>query len=451
MTTSDPIALAGSIADAIVASAISDGDRATWLAPVIEVDGDRRHVTLQTGDPTLYQGSAGIAWACAEAGAVLGRDDLARLGVAGARASVARAGDDLGSGLYDGSTGVGLVALTVGLRAGDADLAEAGRALLGRAARSPASGPDLIHGGAGVLAGLLAADRIDGGRGWLRAAGRIGAALLEDAERRDWGWGWPLPGMDEPALCGLAHGTSGIAWALGELEAASDPTTGGRGGREVGADGGAVGIPDGVANGIAGALRFERSWFDHRTNTWPDLRAGLTPAGEPPPRPTIWCHGAPGIGLARLRLNALRPDPTLVAEAAAALQSSVSAAEGDGDAAGLAFGLTVCHGVGGTLELLVSAAEALDEVEHLEAAGWLLDRAVDRLGPDVERWPSGVDGSPSVPGLMTGLAGTMLVLLRLAHPGRLMGVGLPFVDWAAGERRAARADASREAVDIVPA
>ena len=424
MTVADPVTLAQSIADSLVASAVSDGDRATWLAPVV-AEGSHRHVTLETGDATLYQGSAGIAWACAEAAAILGRDDLARVALDGVRGAIASAGaepgpsvgSELGSGLYDGLTGIGLVALAVGSRLGDRDLAERGRDILDRAAAGPASGPELVRGEAGVIVGLLAADRIDGGHRWLPTAKRHGEALLAAAQRRSWGWAWPLPEMDEPALCGLAHGAAGIAWALGELEAAA-------------ADGTRPVDPS-LAEGLAGALRFERSWFDHRRNTWPDLRAGQVEEGAPVPHPTLWCHGAVGIGLTRLRLDRLRPDPALLAEAASALQSSVAAAVGNeaGPPTAPPFGLTLCHGLGGTLELLLTAGEALGEEAHLATARWLFDRAVVELGTDVERWPSGVAGCEWAPSLMTGLAGTMLVLLRLAEPGRLAGIGLPFVDW----------------------
>ena len=69
--TVDAEAVAGGIADALVASAISDGWRATWLAPALGDSAPRHRVPLQTGDPGLYQGSAGIAWACLEAAAAL--------------------------------------------------------------------------------------------------------------------------------------------------------------------------------------------------------------------------------------------------------------------------------------------------------------------------------------------------------------------------------------------
>lgn len=399
-----PVILANKIADALVVSAISDGKRATWLGTVVEEGVDGRRVIQRTGDASLYQGSAGIAWACAEAAAVLDRDDLSDLARVGAWGAVTAARDADGTGLYDGLTGIGLAALVVAIRVGDEALAARGRGLLDQAAASPAAGPELIRGSAGVLLGLLAADRVSGDDRWLSAARWHGGNLLASADRQPWGSSWQLPDMNEPALCGLAHGAAGIAWALAELHAATGDAE--------------------SAAACAAALQFERSWFDRRQNTWPDLRTGLVPPGFPVPHPTLWCHGAAGIGLSRLRIHQVFPHPSLLAEAASALQSSVAAASTEPHFGVRPFGLTVCHGLGGTLELLAAAHEVLGEEEHLTTARWLLDRAVAELGDEVEVWPTGVEGGSWDPGLMTGLAGTMLALLRMAWPRRLPSVGL---------------------------
>jgi lantibiotic modifying enzyme len=102
----------------------------------------------------------------------------------------------------------------------------------------------------------------------------------------------------------------------------------------------------------------------------------------------------------------------LEAEAACALQAATAAASRE-----LRHGadLTVCHGLGGTLLLLLEAARALGEQEHQEAARWIAERALEWLGDDAGAWPSGVPGGGFSPGLMTGLAGTMHVLARLEH------------------------------------
>ncbi len=378
----------------------------------MEGDTSTRRVVHHTGDPTLYQGAAGIAWACALAADLLSRDDLRLLARQAAWGAVRSINDPIGTGLYDGMAGIGLAALATGLRLGDAELAGRGRALLDQAAAAPAQGPDLTHGSAGVIIGALTAHRISGETRWLEAANRHGEDLLAAANRQPWGWSWPLPHMGEPALCGLAHGAAGVAWALAELHVSTGD--------------------DAFAHACAAAIEFERSWFDRRRNTWPDLRVDLVPAGAPAPRPTLWCHGAVGIGLSRLRIHQLLPHPSLLAEAGAALQSSVAAVVADPPGAFRPFGLTLCHGMGGTLELLACAHEALDEKEHLGTARWLVDQAVEALGDDVELWPTGIEGGVSAPGLMTGLAGTMLVLLRIAFPRRLPSVGLLLVELSEG-------------------
>ena len=55
-------------------------------------------------------------------------------------------------------------------------------------------------------------------------------------------------------------------------------------------------------------LAFEDSSYDAERHNWPDLRGGGAPTF-----PCQWCHGAPGIGLARLamaRLDVTRLDVT---------------------------------------------------------------------------------------------------------------------------------------------
>jgi lantibiotic modifying enzyme len=113
----------------------------------------------------------------------------------------------------------------------------------------------------------------------------------------------------------------------------------------------------------------------------------------------------------------------LIAEAAAALQSSLSAGVRFTAGMPIEHGLTTCHGVGGVLELLLEAYRVLGEPEHLASARWLVARALTALGPDVERWPDGL-GTVADPGLMTGLAGVMLTLLRVSDPGSVPSVGL---------------------------
>jgi lantibiotic modifying enzyme len=95
--------------------------------------------------------------------------------------------------------------------------------------------------------------------------------------------GWRAPDLSRP-LAGLSHGASGIGLALIEIGVALGDET----------------LIDAGAAGFA----YEETIFDAATGNWRDLRPDV-PAG---PGMASWCHGAPGIGLARLRALQVAPD-----------------------------------------------------------------------------------------------------------------------------------------------
>lgn len=384
------------IADELLATAIVAGGRATWLTPWPSPDDEARTVLL-TGEPTLYGGSAGIALACAEVGRRLDRPDLVELGRAAARHAVSRLAAVDGGGLYDGRSGIGLAALAVGTVTEDDALRDAGAAVLDALVGHDPDVDDVISGAAGVAVAFVRAAAIDGRSAWLEHAATMGRLLVARAQRNAWGWSWRSGGDDPTALCGLAHGSAGVAWALGELDRAGLADADGR-------------------EASARACQFERSWFDPRTSTWPDLRtttAATTDAVSS--SPTFWCHGSAGIGVSRLVVDSCadRDDLSARGELAAALQSSCSRAAVELDRGEISGGLTVCHGLGGTVDLLLDAHVAQHEPQHRAAATWIVERAVELLGNDVDRWPGGVRDVPAA-GLMTGLAGTLVTLARLA-------------------------------------
>src|SRR5262249_51943775 len=139
-------------------------------------------------------------------------------------------------------------------------------------------------------------------------------------------WSWRLP--DTPrdrALTGVSHGAAGIAAALLELARAS----------------GEVRYRDAATHAFA----FEESLFDPVTKNWPDLRG--IPArggsrGRVFPCAAVWCHGAPGIALSRLRAYEITADPRRKAEAVTALHTTREQTQ-RALAAG-SMGFSLCHG-----------------------------------------------------------------------------------------------------------
>ena len=427
--------LVARIAAELAASAIVVDDQATWLAPQLA---DRSDATTagegaavstmgRTGATCLYDGSAGIGWALAVVGVQRGDEQLRRLAVAAVRHALANTSAEGPAGLYDGAAGVGLAAIAVGGLVASTPLRAAGVELLRAAGASTPASDDLVDGSAGIALACLRGAELTGQTDLLSAARHHADALLTRADRHPWGWSWAAP--DGPGLCGLAHGAAGGAWALGEvaaaLQRAGDPVPVPRAGGEP-----PTGEPAADHRPTAGpdhataarlraasdaARRYERSWFDPGTNTWPDLRADVAAPGGTAPRPSLWCHGGVGIALSRLALHRSDPRPALAGEAVAARVAACRDAVEQVRGGVLPSGLTVCHGLGGTLALLVTTAEQLGVPEDLDTARSLLAEALLHLGGDPARWPGGLLGEPG-PGLMTGLAGTMLVLAALDDP-----------------------------------
>src|SRR4029077_423678 len=99
------------------------------------------------------------------------------------------------------------------------------------------------------------------------------------------GCGWIRPEIAPVALAGFAHGVAGIAWALDALSHAT-------------------GI-DRFAVRARWALEYERTLFSDSVENWRDVRERGRSGDGPDAAAkfsTAWCHGAPGIGLARLAM-----------------------------------------------------------------------------------------------------------------------------------------------------
>jgi type 2 lantibiotic biosynthesis protein LanM len=255
---------------------------------------------------------------------------------------------------------------------------------------------DVISGSAGCIGGLLALHRCAASSRTLAAATCCGDRLLARARQVEGGIGWVIPGAGGSPLAGFSHGAAGMAWALLELAAATGAER--------------------FRTAALAALAYERSVFCPATGNWPDLREPEPSApsweGRGPGFMTAWCHGAPGIGLARLQTLPYLDDATTRAEIRVALQTTL--------AEGFGANHCLCHGDLGNLELPLQASEMLPSPalspEVSRRAGTILDD-IDRHG-----WLCGSPADIESPGLMTGLAGIGYGLLRLAAPDQVPSV-----------------------------
>src|SRR4029077_19307861 len=197
------------------------------------------------------------------------------------------------------------------------------------------------------------------------------------------GGGWPAPGG--APLAGFAHGAAGICHALLRLYART-------------------GNPELLAaaqEGIAG----ERRLYDPGRGNWRDPRHP-----QAPPRST-WCHGAPGIALARLGALDVLDTPEIRRDIAAAIAATRSEPLTAID--------HLCCGNLGRAEILLQASRALADPGLAEAARSLAGRVLQRAAGGLFRCVPHGGGGLTDPSFFRGEAGIGFALLRLADPDAL--------------------------------
>lgn len=388
------LAEAGRIAAELSGNAIRRGPGAAWIA--LEWMGDADAFQLTCLGPDLYNGGSGIAVFLAAYEAVTGCNEsggLARAAVIQLRKRIAGShGGQLARRLgIGGATGVGSVvyALTVMAKClhDDTLLADAHRAaalitddLIGSDVRL-----DIVGGSAGAILALLALHRHSPSTELIACATRCGEHLLGTPRvglqgRRTWSGQGP-----SRVLTGMSHGAAGYAYALAELASAT-------------------GRAD-FAAATAECLAFENSSYDHQRQSWPRLCVDGAVSW-----PCQWCHGAPGIGLARIAVArlALAETSTLTTDIERAL-------------AGVENGWTnqtrdtLCCGTLGTIEFLAEAGTALGRSELRELAQQRLIDVVSTAAVRGDyRWIAGK--RQFNPGLFRGLAGVGYSILRQLDP-----------------------------------
>jgi lantibiotic modifying enzyme len=372
-----PLEAAHTIASGLAATAVWHGDRCTWLGAMADAEPPHT-VLLGTLGCDLYAGLAGVGLVLAETGVATGDRALARAaGGAVRQALEVAARTPPGPGLFDGAAGLALAAARTADLLGDDRLRASAHGAAHGLADAPAAGFDLVGGRAGTALALRALARALGDPSLDEGAVRVARALLDGATRRAEGISWSDPAGRWPDdLTGMSHGAAGAALALTEA---------------------------GFTDAAAEALRYEDTWWDRGLGTWRDVRALRE---VPVPTTTAaWCHGAPGMVLARVRIAALGgppPGPTGVA-GLAVLHRCLAAA-----LAGVGANLSLCHGLCG----LAETAALADPVAGATAVG-AAAAVVTGLMDDGVPLPCGVPGGDA-PGLMAGVAGIARTLLAAA-------------------------------------
>lgn len=389
------MALACRAGDRIVERAFTNQHEALWLTlDYREPNGWQ----LVPSGPDLYLGLPGIAFFLGHLGAATGEDrytDVARKALVAQKQQIAADAKLVsGIGAFNGWGGILYALAHLGRLWNEPALLDEAEGYARRLPELIAGDDmvDLIAGSAGCLCALSALASVRPAP-WLdELMLACGERIVAKAEPQQCGIGWRMPLAGDRALAGISHGAAGISLALLRLF--------GRSGDER------------FRAAAIGGMEFERSLFSEAEQNWPDLRAGAGDGVDGGRHMFAWCHGAPGIGLARIAGLPWLDDAEVRGEIDAAVRSTLAGGFGENH--------TLCHGDLGNVELLFAAARAAGDAE-LERQAW---RAAGGIVDSIRRdgWLFGLPGNVETPGLMAGLAGVGFGLARLARPDRFPGL-----------------------------
>jgi serine/threonine protein kinase len=301
--------------------------------------------------------------------------------------------DDQLPGLHFGEAGVA-VAVAEAVASG---FIERGRWLdkyLDEALHGPLDWPDLTHGAAGQgIAAMCCADTL-GEPNLLSAADRC-ADFLVAHQDEDGGWTTPpgVEGLSGARLTGFAHGVAGIVYFLCEYSARSR----------------SLEARDAAFQGAAWLARQARK--TRRGIEWP-TREGSDEVWR------WWCHGAPGVALAWLKLFERYGDAQHESLAARALGWHPKEVRYSN--------LSVCHGLSGLGEIYLEAARVLGQREWSTRAD-RIGRVLTELARPGDRGVVWLveDGLVPTADLMVGCAGVAHFLQRLSVSDRVSFPLLP--------------------------
>jgi type 2 lantibiotic biosynthesis protein LanM len=387
----------------IANQAIRHNGTAAWLGLDWHADLGKSQLVVLGQD--LYNGNGGIAIFLAACAKLLAKHDLKQLAyeaVALMRGSIADPDQKIyakriGIGGGTGLTSYAYVLATLSqLLDEPALLNEAGHLIdqLDDHLIGSDASYDVLSGNAGAILALLKCHRLDPRPRTLETATACAIHLLKHMAIWKESVANPKPDATIQAN-GFAHGAAGISLALVRLAQAT--------GKDL------------FRSAALEMVEFENASFSTRASNWPDLRHRHLPAST---WACQWCHGATGIGLARL----CAADGTASAESRSALLQDVQRAlkgvsllEWPGPLDSL------CCGNAGNIEFLREAGLRLDRPELTERAESLFAGVIDRHRVTGDfAWNLG--NTAFNLGFFRGLSGLGYAMLRGAHPGILPNV-----------------------------
>ncbi|MGQ0813200.1 MAG: lanthionine synthetase LanC family protein [Gemmatimonadota bacterium] len=383
----------------------------------------------------LYRGAAGVALFLIELDRAEPHADFRRVAETVLAHALTATCQPRRLGFYDGILGIAYVAARAGQLWQRPDLLKRAEAIVHQIEREECEMVkfDALSGAAGMIPALIElGDGLDPDLCY-GIAERLGERLLGTAIQEPWGWCWQSPAFPcVKALTGFGQGAAGVGRACLELHRAIQD--------------------DRYLYAAEQTFLYEQRFFSAAHENWLDLRLDdatvlhQSTSAAREQRSTAdkqspylgsfavgWCHGAVGIGLARVRAYDLLRQPVYRSEAQAAVSATLKALTTTDNVA-------LCHGLSGYGELLLYGAQVFETASwraQAEQIGTYLIAGLSRRPV-----PSAGVAYPAASGLMSGSAGVGYFLLRL-HDARTPSVLLPGLVPVAASETAPRASAER--------
>ena len=246
---------------------------------------------------------------------------------------------------------------------------------------------DIMDGAAGALLGLLALYEATQEQAVLEKARHCGDHLLKMRKAAKGGeLVWAT--ANNRLLTGFSHGAAGIAYALFRLYQAS----------------GQQDYYNAAADGVA----FETRLYNAQVKNWPDF---LRSTESEIAYGKTWCHGAPGIGLARLGGMPVFDNTQVRQDIQDALETTSYLFNNGLD--------TLCCGNAGRWDLLLKAGTSLQETHWIDQAREEAYRTIQqRTVKGYFQLPYGMGDRGEIfqVGFFHGLSGIGYQLLRAIDP-----------------------------------
>jgi type 2 lantibiotic biosynthesis protein LanM len=390
---------AKAIGDRLEALALRGEQDASWIGLMLL---NEKHWILSSLDIDLYAGLPGVILFLAYLGIVTNQERytaLAKAALTTLQRQISNNKESIVSiGAFEGWGGVIYTLTQLGVLWNESELLNQAESLVNLLPPliNEDKELDITGGAAGCIASLISLYRCRPSQQTLTAAIKCGDHLITQAKQMERGIGWVPKSTGEKPLSGFSHGTAGLAWALLELASLTGEQR--------------------FQTTALAAIEYERSLFCPEVGNWSDLRnfadTVLADKDSHYTCKTAWCHGAPGIGLARLRSLPHVDDAESRAEINTALKTTM--------ACGFGYNHSLCHGDLGNLELLLQASQTLNDPQwktQVDRLAAIILESIEKHG-----WLCGVPLKVETPGLMNGLAGIGYGLLRLAEPTQVPSI-----------------------------